>query len=244
MLSVQSRGTKRGAFTLIELLVVIAIIAILIGLLLPAVQKVREAAARSTSQNNLKQIALACHTLADSNNGWLPPAYVGGSGGSGPYTSATGTSHYFLLPFIEQQAVYNLGFVANSANVIKPFIAPLDSTTSNGLAGAAAATNYGSNALVFPLTTSLRFPASISDGLSNTVFFAEKKGVCTGTTGNTVWAGNSATTYPYFTSVLPPSRCQRRAGRSTATTTRRTSCRPAAARWAWATGRSATSARA
>jgi len=136
MISRLFRG-RRG-FTLIELLVVIAIIAILIGMLLPAVQKVREAANRAKCQNNLKQMGIAIHNYAGAYNNRLPGGMNGGLIGNPTYPG--NPFHFALLPYVEMDNVYNN--IAYSGAAWGNGIAPGSSAYVNGQSSQAAAKVY------------------------------------------------------------------------------------------------------
>jgi len=116
---------SRRGFTLIELLVVIAIIAVLIGLLLPAIQKVREAANRTKCQNHLHQLGLALHNYHDNNNG-LPQAYNKPNPWAAPDNLTRKSWMAFILPYIEQDSLLQVGVAGYQGIVVKIFGCPSD----------------------------------------------------------------------------------------------------------------------
>jgi prepilin-type N-terminal cleavage/methylation domain-containing protein len=193
---------NRSAFTLIELLVVIAIIGILIGLLLPAVQKVREAANRAKCQSNMKQLGIAVHNYASTFQDKLPPAQASYPAGAGV---ASGSVMFWLLPYVEQGPLFNQYNVAGSGgnsaatlpvNAPKIYQCPSDITNASGLGSAHSSvgvTSYacnwqllGTGTAVAPVTGNIAAytVANIPDGTSNTILFTEKSGDTSGYANN------------------------------------------------------------
>jgi type II secretory pathway pseudopilin PulG len=165
------KRARRSGFTLFQLLLVLAVLAILLGLLLPAVAKVRQAAARAQSSNNLKQLGLAAHNYADSQRNMFPSGI-----------DANGFSAITkLLPYVEQEQAYkaidlNKPF-DDKANAdarktqLKLLQSPLDEVkvVKDGW----GATSYVFNDLAFPAKANALMPASFPDGTSNTIMTAE-----------------------------------------------------------------------
>jgi prepilin-type N-terminal cleavage/methylation domain-containing protein len=206
----------RRAFTLIELLVVIAIIAILIALLVPAVQKVRAAAARTQCINNMKQIGLACHGANDAFKR-MPRFHELGYPSVGAFSPTNpktfdGTVHFYLLPYLEQGTLmlkWNGKPATNAFNgpgqipTPKVYICPADPsmtpdyTTNTGLpnlgtGGGYAITSYSFNGQVFgDDCTPPRLGSTFTDGTSNTMLACERYAIC-GQNGDVRTWGNGA----------------------------------------------------
>jgi prepilin-type N-terminal cleavage/methylation domain-containing protein len=204
----QSR-VRRSGFTLIELLVVMAIIAILIGLLLPAVQKIREAAYRMKCTNNMKQIGLAVHnyelTLGKVPPAWLPDLGAGytfntgygAPGGQAANAPIYGSIHFVLLPYLEQDNLYQKSLIstgagtlqynsaANGVNsqILQVFLCPTDPTLNSNLNrdNNSASTSYAANIMVFDPRGPGSVVQAMPNGTSNTVMFSERYKQCSNT---------------------------------------------------------------
>jgi type II secretory pathway pseudopilin PulG len=195
------RGAPRSNFTLTELLVVCAILALLTGLILPLVQRVRDAATRSQCSNNLHQITIAIANASDAFQGKMPPGLGLYPNRDGSENNGSGGLFFHIIPYLEALPTYRSSLCPakggpgddgrngnnypyhsawNVANVrVKSYLCPSDPTIGGPYL---SATSYGYNGLIFGLAYPnrwgqgyARYPASIPDGTANTVFLMDKE---------------------------------------------------------------------
>lgn len=157
--------SRRNGFTLIELLTVLAIIAVLIGLLVPAIQAVREAAARTECTNNLRQLGMAVQAYTSARSGKLPALVANTSGGMSLFVT--------VLPYIDQSVTYNQYNAATASRsnnfTVPQYLCPSEWTVGSKIAP--SCTNYAANAQVFAVNPHIN--RTFVDGTSNTILFAE-----------------------------------------------------------------------
>jgi prepilin-type N-terminal cleavage/methylation domain-containing protein len=170
---------NRRGLTLLELLVVFAIIAVLVGLLLPGIQKVREAATRSKSTNNLRQIVLAVHHFASANDNRLPP--VVGNSTTPFYSGNSGSLFTAILPFTDFGNLFlnNLAHPTVIPFPVSLYISPADPSVGRLPSDSSAVgslCSYAANAQVF--RNAPRLSGTFADGASSTIAFAEHYSVC------------------------------------------------------------------
>jgi type II secretory pathway pseudopilin PulG len=188
----QKKCHREGA-TLAEVLVVIAIVGVLAAMLIPAVQKAREAAARLQGMNNLKQISLAVHLYVDANGGYLPSL----DGWARMKKTWEGPVFTAILPYLEQGNIYadyraqNRQSYWTSEYPIPLYVSPMDPTV---LPSSTGATSYAANALVFARPS--RLSSAFLDGMSNTIAFGEHYARGCGGQADFSWLEDTQTLIP------------------------------------------------
>jgi hypothetical protein len=194
-MSLSPRCRRRG-LTLFELLVLLALLVLFLGFFLAAVGGVRKAAGRSQSQNNLKQITIATIDCADAHQGklprgpafWYPQDRLAAQNGYGPCL-------FQILPYMDQDTLYKSSLTklgdtqvyagwALAGKPVKTFQGPADPTQDPR----ADRTSYLANGLAFPRNRGMTYPASFTDGTSQTILFAEAYSVAT---DNITWGGKT-----------------------------------------------------